>query len=45
MRVQEKDPVIRLGIVSHLSVTDAKRARRILIQNWFEELTHLVPTP
>ncbi len=37
--------MIRFGSISHLSVTDAKRARRILIQNWFEELTRLVPTP
>ncbi len=36
--------MIRLGIVSHLSVTDAKRAGSILVQNWFEELTRLVPT-
>ncbi len=37
--------MIRLGSVGHLSVTDATRARRILVQNWFEELTRLVPTP
>ncbi len=35
--------MIRFGSISHLSVTDAKRARRILIQNWFEELKDRFP--
>ncbi len=36
--------MIRFGIVSYLSVTDATPARPILVLSWFEELTRLVPT-